>query len=60
MIRLLLIVLLAILGVGAAYALIQSARRRQWDWRAIGLAAAFILLAILFRHATGIGGVADV
>lgn len=56
MIRLVLILLAAVLGAVALYRLYQSVRVRQWDWTGIGVAIAFVLLAIYLRNVTGIGG----
>jgi len=59
MARLILFVACAIVSAIALYKLFRFVRTREWDWMGIGLAVAFILLAIYLRMATGIGGVAE-
>ena len=56
MIRLVVIALLVVLGTVALYRLYRSVRAQEWDWTGIGVAIAFVLLAIYLRNITGIGG----
>lgn len=55
--RILLIVLLVLAAAFAAFRLAREFRRTEIDWSGIGIAAAFVALAVYLSQATGIGGV---
>ena len=56
--RLLLIVLLVLAVVYVALRLARELRGTKIDWSGIGIAAAFVALAVYLSQVTGIGGVA--
>ena len=56
--RLLLIVLLVLAVAYVALRLARELRGTKIDWRGIGVAAAFVALAVCLSQVTGIGGVA--
>lgn len=57
MLRLVLLVLAFIAIVYLAIRLSKELSRPEVDWRGVGLAAGFVVLAFYLSNATGIGGV---
>ncbi|TWH36527.1 MULTISPECIES: hypothetical protein [unclassified Aminobacter] len=56
--RLLLIALLVLAVAYVAFRLTRNLRGTEIDWRGIGVAAAFVALAVYLSQVAGIGGVA--
>lgn len=59
MVRLLLIVLCVVLGAYALMRIVRAARAGQWDWKGVGLAILFVIVALWLRNETGVGGIFD-
>lgn len=55
--RLLLIALLVLTVAYVAFRLTRDLRGKEIAWRGIGVAAAFVALAVYLSQVTGIGGV---
>lgn len=53
--RLILLFLLVLLAVAAAWKLIVFLRTREWDWTGIAFAVGFVILAFWLRDITGMG-----